>query len=400
MNEPDCTYCSECLCKAEGISKCTDDHKSSVTWLPSTTESSTNFSCSQWYYMATPNDGKCDELLNTEECGYDGGDCCSSNSSCSCYSDEFCKCHLSGKVECNNGCNTENEWLFYGNENEGTPANGICEDASNIEKCDFDGGDCCDPKSACGCTDCQCHQSLKTECNNGCNLDVQGDYYDYNYFYGMMSPFKKAEQGNGICEDVANTEVCGYDGGDCCDDEAVCECQDCLCHETGQIECKKTCHYSSHNSDDTDYLSWYDDTDYWSWYGGPSIENGICEDGPNTEECSFDGGDCCDPDSSCDCEDCICHTTNKVECNNGCKYSGWGGSSYDYYSEPGPDNGFCEDESNTEVCGYDGGDCCDEEAECNCDDCLCKDTGLKVCKEYTCASSSWRGNNDLVKVRK
>ena len=46
--------------------------------------------------------------------------------------------------------------------------------------------------------------------------------------------------------------------------------------------------------------------------------DGICDDATNTEECDWDGGDCCKSDSSYEfCEECQCkgqpETTDPVE---------------------------------------------------------------------------------------
>jgi hypothetical protein len=41
------------------------------------------------------------------------------------------------------------------------------------------------------------------------------------------------------------------------------------------------------------------------------ISDGICDDLPNTEECQFDGGDCClgDETFTVICTICLCHET-------------------------------------------------------------------------------------------
>ena len=65
----------------------------------------------------------------------------------------------------------------------------------NWEVCDFDGGDCCTNSSAIVntmfCEDCFCLQNYPVT--------------DQCYF--------KAKIGNDICDDLANTEECSYDGG-------------------------------------------------------------------------------------------------------------------------------------------------------------------------------------------
>ncbi len=43
-------------------------------------------------------------------------------------------------------------------------------------------------------------------------------------------PASKSLIGDGICEDDINTEICAYDGGDCCLEEKITDlCHDCIC---------------------------------------------------------------------------------------------------------------------------------------------------------------------------
>ena len=72
--------------------------------------------------------------------------------------------------------------------------------------------------------------------------------------------------------------------------------------------------------------------------------DGYCDDENNTEECGFDGGDCCDndrPNWNHFCQECDCLEPR-------CQAPNWKG------------DGYCDDENNTEECGFDGGDCCSE----------------------------------------
>ncbi len=40
---------------------------------------------------------------------------------------------------------------------------------------------------------------------------------------------------DGFCDDETNTELCDFDGGDCCMDQIIDNyCLECLCHETGE----------------------------------------------------------------------------------------------------------------------------------------------------------------------
>jgi len=93
-------------------------------------------------------DGECDDINNTEECQWDGGDCCGDNvvtdhcSACECLDPDF-----------GNGTTTEGpsscrpEWI----------GDGECDDINNTEECQWDGGDCCgDDVATDYCTVCEC----------------------------------------------------------------------------------------------------------------------------------------------------------------------------------------------------------------------------------------------------
>ena len=94
-------------------------------------------------------DSYCDDLTNTGECNYDGGDCCGSNVDtyycieCLCYEDLNCAAPL--------------ELI----------GNGHCNDETNNANCNYDGGDCC---GTCAnteyCSDCLCHAGspMNVEC--------------------------------------------------------------------------------------------------------------------------------------------------------------------------------------------------------------------------------------------
>jgi hypothetical protein len=74
------------------------------------------------------------------------------------------------------------------------------------------------------------------------------------------------------------------------------------------------------------------------------IGDGDCDDNANSEDCQFDGGDCCPAES-------------------------WIG------------DGSCDDETNIEACYFDGGDCCldnDNITLVSCTICLCHETGIQA----------------------
>ena len=94
---------------------------------------------------------------------------------------------------------------------------GFCDDESNIEECDFDGGDCC--QDVVGIIDTSfCYACV---CKSECHLDM--DSYD---LIGDM-----------FCDDSTNIEECNFDGGDCCGFDVWTDfCKECLCLEDENYE--------------------------------------------------------------------------------------------------------------------------------------------------------------------
>ena len=77
---------------------------------------------------------------------------------------------------------------------------------------------------------------------------------------------------------------------------------------------------------------------------GHLIGDGFCDDETNNPECIFDGGDCCGPCVvATRCLNCTCLQTdvNVGEIKNHLV-----------------GDGYCNDETNSDACGFDGGDCC------------------------------------------
>ena len=55
-------------------------------------------------------------------------------------------------------------------------------------------------------------------------------------------------------------------------------------------------------TDPTDQCDYYNDLGY--------VGDGLCDDGANSAECGYDGGDCCGDDvNTYWCDECICHQT-------------------------------------------------------------------------------------------
>ena len=88
--------------------------------------------------------GNCNDEANNFNCAYDGGDCCGSLTNtencynCTCYHKETCASGVDHPLV----------------------GNSVCNDETNVEECDFDGGDCC---GSCinrnYCSQCMCYET-------------------------------------------------------------------------------------------------------------------------------------------------------------------------------------------------------------------------------------------------
>ncbi|CAB4054923.1 unnamed protein product [Lepeophtheirus salmonis] len=90
--------------------------------------------------------------------------------------------------------------------------------------------------------------------------------------------------GDGYCDDENNNEACGFDGGDCCNNDRG--DWDTFCHT-----CK--CHESEGGCEHPEFAG-----------------DGYCDDGNNNVGCGFDGGDCCSKSNlkwDHFCTECVCH---------------------------------------------------------------------------------------------
>jgi len=132
---------------------------------------------------------------NTQECGFDGGDCDTFNS-------EYPNCDV---------LNPE----LVGNDD--------CDDGKyNTEECGFDGGDCRYPNCnvvviaylGYSLGDSICNSLANTE---ECGFD-DGDCIEFNREYPNCAMFEHptiSSVGDGVCDTSYNNEECGYDSGDC-----------------------------------------------------------------------------------------------------------------------------------------------------------------------------------------
>ena len=135
-------------------------------------------------YQIWIGDGWCDDVTNTAECGYDGGDCCGDEVDTD-YCNE-CICHPTDlttaepinpttvgptdptTVDPAKSCDEGHVFYHYYDGNNYTwpgdyfdfwVGDGYCHDWTNIAECNHDGGDCCgDDVNTDFCDDCICHQ--------------------------------------------------------------------------------------------------------------------------------------------------------------------------------------------------------------------------------------------------
>ena len=135
-------YCIECFCHQDGTQH---DFMSQT----STVKINTFNTCSS-HKLAYIGDGYCDDTTNVPICNFDGGDCCLDP-----IQDDFCLFCQCFEGNMTSECSTD---LFT------LATDGMCQDQSNIEACDWDGGDCCNPDVGVYlCTDCQCHLGKKLD---------------------------------------------------------------------------------------------------------------------------------------------------------------------------------------------------------------------------------------------
>ena len=91
-------------------------------------------------------DGYCNHQNNNAYCSYDGGDCCGEN-----VNMFFCNPN-SGLCQCIIGDTNHGEC-----PNPGWIGDGYCDDVTNNQYCNYDGGDCCGAAiNTQYCSECQC----------------------------------------------------------------------------------------------------------------------------------------------------------------------------------------------------------------------------------------------------
>ena len=114
----------------------------------------------------------------------------------------------------------------------------------------------------------------------------------YNEYAVQYCSYKNI--GDNCCDWHNNYEGCFWDGGDCCGDNINCCSPLCECLEPDGFELKP-CNYEQ-------------------------IADGICNDDTNTEDCKWDGGDCCGDVDMSKCSVCECLEPCRWNDNNCTEY--------------------------------------------------------------------------------
>ena len=203
------------------------------------------YSCISAAFCEVPafqGDGYCDDENNVPSCDYDGGDCCINP-----VETTYCTvCECIGGGNGGGGIATISPLIC---EYPQWASDGFCDDETNTEECDFDGGDCClEEPITTACQECECHEI-------GTCMHRVWHFSSSEIIYLLLSDLECVYPlwvADGFCDDVTNTEECGFDGGDCCLEEintvsnnaSLATCEECICHE----ECNNDggyCHETS-----------------------------------------------------------------------------------------------------------------------------------------------------------
>ena len=305
-------------------------------------------------------DGYCDVYsynndlhLNKASCDWDGGDCCQSTCVGACdHLVYYCLDPNATDYNERSECEAPNPaWL----------ADGFCDhntvesDIYNTEKCNWDGGDCCEDTCVDGEYSCSDSEWV---CFNPESSNYTFATCDVEYPSYIADAYCDANADN------YNTMACNWDGGDCCED--TCEAET-LAYECGVIG------YACLDPSSSNYL-------ICPGANSSLLGDGYCDQYAynlelhlNTEACSWDNGDCC-PST------CIGDCTNVVyDCLNP-NASDYGDvSACDVASPSWIGDAYCDTSSpayNTLACAWDGGDCCEIS-------CLAEDT------TYECGSNGY-----------
>ena len=330
-------------------------------------------------------DGVCDHSVNIGACGFDGGDCCE----CICFADGT-PCNPTGSAfDCQDpdasadcspttistgsptatptGSQTSASTYPACSGDSARIQDGFCNETNNNAECGYDGGDCCS---------CTCVDDLEFPCGeDGGGFDCRDpDVTPACKVIGASSEGNANFIQDLFCNSSVNNVECGYDGGDCC----ICTCVD-VFESTGNDGPGYRCGVNGFDCLDPSVSAECASVDAVptpspTMFPLPDCEgstdfigNGMCDEDTNSLACGWDGGDCC----RCTCVDRDGQMCQEFDCLNpdapadcGIESSSASGNSGCQDPQSNVSDGRCNAETNTAVCGWDGGDCC----ECTCTD--------------------------------
>jgi len=260
-------------------------------------------------------DGNCDGgLFNTFECAFDGHDCIDFN-----LAYPGCKAINPSKV-----------------------GDGECHKENDNEQCGYDGGDCCEVINDEFWGDGDCHGGFyntwackydRGDCND---FWEQFPYCNHN-FNATNRDGKPMKLGDGVCEFIPEymNDECGWEFGDC-----------------GSMA--KEYEIFERDYPSCDFMIGAHEN------GTTKIGNGVCDLDLLTNECDWDGFDCCKDTQSLSFNG----QCDAINLKRECAWDGFDccGDSllYGIQIPPWFNDGYCDSSLLNVECGFDGDDCGNE----------------------------------------
>ena len=294
-------------------------------------------------------DAICNPVANTENCGWDGGDCCNAT----CVNTATASCgRVNGTIIGYPQCLDPNVCIAA---DVSVVGNGFCDNSTNKRSCDWDGGDCC-------------AETCQSDTTSTCGYNADGSaiigfeqcrdpaYEPTSADETCIVPDPSA-LGNGYCNTrnntFYNTALCDWDGGDCC----ASTCVSTPAHLCGDSASNVSIGFPNCNDPDVCLAA------------DPSIVgNGFCDNSTNKRSCDWDGGDCCaatcvsSANFSCGFNADKTAVTGFLRCLDPDHEPTAAGETCIVEDQFALGNGYCNTRNNTNyntaLCGWDGGDCC------------------------------------------